>query len=416
MFLQESITITKKDLGGKVDDIKLGQKGTKKNDEGKQIYYRNYILKIRNSFFTLEFMSNDSKFEDLYAIGLYSSNRDKIKTIYFDEKVSLNNILKTIREANLMKYFSINESQNIILKEMSPDMFMTLYSVFIAIIMIVVKVYQIKKQATLAYVGYDADKSAEKELNEFLFKNQKENDPAFDSFKTTSNYLKTIIDEKSDKKGLILYGIPGASKTYMIRRTLHFSNLSPGSDYVIYKGSTANKQNNTDIVYEILFRENGKLIIFDDFDSVIEDENVVNILKAALDSYPVRVISLPNKGSWDTSDVERIPPKFRFTGKIVIITNKTDIEPALKSRALTQKVEYTEKEWLDNINKLLNYLSPEVDRKIKEEVLDFVQYSMSKDNNLTIDFRRFSSIVDLRLAYPNEWKDMGLTVMKAFSS
>ena len=197
----------------------------------------------------------------------------------------------------------------------------------------------------------------------------------------------------------------------MIRRTLFFSGLKPGSDYVFYKGSTANSRNNTDIIYELLYRENGKLIIFDDFDSVIEDENVINILKAALDSYPVRVISLPNKGSWNVSDFERIPPKFRFTGKIVIITNKSNIDPALASRALSLNIQYTEKQWLENINNLLKYLSPEVSMDIKNEVLDFVQKSLVKNSGLIIDFRRFSSIVDLRLAYPNEWKDMAMIVM-----
>jgi hypothetical protein len=48
---------------------------------------------------------------------------------------------------------------------------------------------------------------------------------------------------------------------------------------------------------------------------------------------------------------------------------------------------------------------------IKNEVLDFVQKSLVKNSGLIIDFRRFSSIVDLRLAYPNEWEDMAMIVM-----
>jgi hypothetical protein len=423
MFLQESFSsikkLTKEDFNNKFDDLRLGQVGKRKNEKGELVYYCKYIGTRDKDFITIEFLSYDKEMNRLYCVTLYSPTSELIYTIYVQDNTSIKDIINQIKDIPLAEsnYGMFTGEEKVSWwKALAAIPFTTkilvAYNVINLIVMVIASLFKAQKTAKLAIDQYDADRASEKRLNEFLFKGQKEDDPAFAGFRNITLYIQSLMQGTVNKNGVILYGVPGSSKTYMVRRSLYFSNMSPGSDYVIYKGATANPQKNTNIIYEILYRENGKLIIFDDFDSVLQDENVVNLLKAALDSYPERIISLPDNGSWDKSDFERIPPKFKFTGKILIISNKENIDPAILSRMLSVYINYTEQEWKQYIKDLMDYLSPTVDRKTKEEVYDYVEEIFAKNKNTVIDFRRFTSIVDLRVAYPNDWKKMALVVLQ----
>ena len=90
----------------------------------------------------------------------------------------------------------------------------------------------------------------------------------------------------------------------------------------------------TSNLYKILWEYNGKdkILIFDDINSILEDGDMIEILKAATDSYPVRRLSSTVK----TLIKEGYPLAFGYTGKIIIITNKylNQLPSALKGRAL----------------------------------------------------------------------------------
>jgi hypothetical protein len=67
---------------------------------------------------------------------------------------------------------------------------------------------------------------------------------------------------------------------------LRNSNNHVESGYYIAKGTCSAAG-----LYELLFIHRHKLLIFDDFDSVLKDEDCVNYLKAALDTYAIREVS-----------------------------------------------------------------------------------------------------------------------------
>jgi hypothetical protein len=72
---------------------------------------------------------------------------------------------------------------------------------------------------------------------------------------------------------LIVTGEGGLGKTHTVNSTIQQGGMQP-SEYTTFKGySTARG------LYNTLFDHNGKLIIFDDCDSVLEDKIAVNILK-----------------------------------------------------------------------------------------------------------------------------------------
>lgn len=92
---------------------------------------------------------------------------------------------------------------------------------------------------------------------------------------------------KGSLRSLLIYGGPGTGKTFTIMKTVKEQGLQPGVDYVKLSGKASAIE-----IYKTLFmyRKNG-LVIFDDLDSMWRNEDATNILKAALDTSPVREIS-----------------------------------------------------------------------------------------------------------------------------
>jgi hypothetical protein len=92
---------------------------------------------------------------------------------------------------------------------------------------------------------------------------------------------------KGTLRSLLIYGGPGTGKTFTIMKTINDAGLVKGKDYVKLSGKASPIE-----IYKTLFmfRERG-LVVFDDLDSMWRNEDATNILKAALDTSPVREIS-----------------------------------------------------------------------------------------------------------------------------
>ena len=111
---------------------------------------------------------------------------------------------------------------------------------------------------------------------------------------------------------LIVTGEGGLGKTHTVTQTIKDNSLDE-NDFVTFKGySTARG------LYNTLYDHNGKLIVFDDCDSVLEDKVALNILKSALDSYETRQITW--MGRMTKSD--EYQNQFNSTGRIIFISNK----------------------------------------------------------------------------------------------
>jgi hypothetical protein len=194
---------------------------------------------------------------------------------------------------------------------------------------------------------------------------------------------------------LIVTGEGGIGKTYSITSTIGESFLE-NSQWVQFKGfSTARG------LYNTLFDNNGKLIVFDDCDSVLEDKVAINILKSALDSYDTRTISWMSK----MNKSDEYPNQFNFTGRIIFISNKSkeSIDQAILSRSLTVDLSMTFSEKIERMSHILENILPEMPMLIKKESLEFL--GELKDNkNLTI--RSLITVCKIRNTFSDTWKDM----------
>jgi hypothetical protein len=144
-------------------------------------------------------------------------------------------------------------------------------------------------------------------------------------FDFLSQLTRMIINKTS--VSLIITGEGGLGKSYTVKRELLIKDLEKGSDFEIIKGFSTPRG-----LYRTLYEHNGKLIIFDDCDEVLDDKIAKNLLKGALDSYDSREISWITK----TSDPE-LPDSFDFTGRVIFISNKSQdkIDQAILSRSMS---------------------------------------------------------------------------------
>jgi broad-specificity NMP kinase len=206
----------------------------------------------------------------------------------------------------------------------------------------------------------------------------------------------TTLVTKRVMPSLVVTGGPGNGKSHTIIQTIQENGLSEGDTYVVFKGySTARG------LYNTLYDHNGKLIIFDDCDSVLEDKTSLNILKSALDSYERRTISWMAK----LGKSDEYPNQFDFTGRIIFISNKSkeSIDQAILSRSLTVDLSMTFSEKIERMSHILENILPEMPMVIKKESLEFL--GELKDNkNLTI--RSLITVCKIRNTFSDTWKDM----------
>ena len=194
---------------------------------------------------------------------------------------------------------------------------------------------------------------------------------------------------------LVVTGPGGNGKTNSVKRTIE-SNQLEDKDFVFFKGySTARG------LYNTLYDNNGKLIIFDDCDSVLEDKVSKNILKSALDSYEDRTISWMSK----LSKGDEYPTQFNFTGRIIFISNKSkdSIDGALKSRSLMVDLTMTPEEKIERLTFILPNILPEYDMETKELALNFLD---NVKNDVDINIRTFIMVTKMCKAFPDTWRKL----------
>lgn len=212
-------------------------------------------------------------------------------------------------------------------------------------------------------------------------------------FEFLNNLTKMVVNGLTPS--IIVLGQGGLGKTHSVTSTINSNDMSE-DDYVFFKGySTARG------LYNTLYDNNGKLIVFDDCDSILEDKVALNILKSALDSYEKRTISWMAKMSKN----EEYPQQFDFTGRIIFISNKSKekIDGAILSRSLSIDLTMTADDKIERMNSILDKILPEVSIDVKRDALGFLN---DVKENVNLNMRMLIMVSKVRLSYPDNWKDL----------
>jgi hypothetical protein len=205
----------------------------------------------------------------------------------------------------------------------------------------------------------------------------------------------TSMVVKGVTPSLLVVGEGGLGKTHTVNSSILSHGLDPDQYFTIKGYSTPRG------LYNTLFDNNGKLIIFDDCDSVLEDKVAQNILKSALDSYEQRQITWMAK----ISKGDPYPGQFNFTGRVIFISNKdkAKINSAILSRSLVVDLQMTPDEKIERMRFIIGDILPEIELESKMDALQFLD-EHKHSTNLTI--RSLIMISKIRQTFSETWRDL----------
>ena len=228
----------------------------------------------------------------------------------------------------------------------------------------------------------------------------------------------TRAAKKGDVRAMIVSGPPGVGKSFGVEKVLGkhdlITDLDPGRPrkYEVVKGAMSPIG-----LYCKLYKyaDKDNVLVFDDCDSIFQDELSLNILKAALDSKKTRRIH------WNTDSFklrnEGVPDSFEFKGSAVFITNLKFDNAKGKIRehlmALESRCHYidltidTQHEIMLRIKQITNdgmLNEYKFEDGIVQDIIDFVDINKNRLRELSL--RTVLKVADLAKAFPNKWEAM----------
>jgi hypothetical protein len=226
--------------------------------------------------------------------------------------------------------------------------------------------------------------------------------------------------KKGDVRAMIVTGPPGVGKSFGVEEVLSkhdlmatVANNSKLKKYEVVKGAMSALGLYSKL-YE--YKDAKSILVFDDCDSVLQDELSLNILKAALDSSKKRTIH------WNTDSRllrdQGAPNSFEFKGGAIFITNikfenvrskkLQDHLAALESRChyLDLTID-TEREKMLRIEQIIEdgmLMDYEFSQEEQAELISFIDNNKKKLRELSL--RTVLKIADLRKSFPNKWQSV----------
>lgn len=185
---------------------------------------------------------------------------------------------------------------------------------------------------------------------------------------------------------LVITGMAGVGKTHLVKETLKQMGLRESYEFVHFKGRTTAAG-----LYITLYQNSDKIVIFDDCDSVFKDEDAVNLLKAALDSYDTRKISYISSKPLKDEFGEPLPAHFEFTGKVIFISNinQSKLDAAIRSRSFVSDISMNTTQMFTRMEQLMATMEPSIPMAAKQQALSIMKELDQKYAGIDINLRSF---------------------------
>jgi ATPase family associated with various cellular activities (AAA). len=233
-----------------------------------------------------------------------------------------------------------------------------------------------------------------------------------DRFSMLGDMTKAV--KKGDVRAMIVSGPPGVGKSHGVEEVLDrykmMESLGGKKTHEVIKGAMSPIG-----LYCKLYKmsDKGNVVVFDDCDSIFQEDLSLNILKAALDSRANRWIH------WNTDSFklrnEGVPDKFKFEASAIFITNmKFDkVKGKLREHldALESRCHYmdltidTERDKMLRIKQVISdgmLDAYTLDDAVKEDIVDFVD--MNKGRLRELSLRTVLKVADLAVSFPDRWE------------
>lgn len=211
------------------------------------------------------------------------------------------------------------------------------------------------------------------------------------------------------QNSMIIAGMAGVGKTFHVEKTLKDMFGSPKGPQARWRHRKGAKLSPMGLYSDLFVNRNDMTIVYDDSDSVWSDKNAINMLKSALDTYPVRELTwsssmttnvemmeeeqrlqyfmdledaLANKPE-DVGTKIKLPSTFDFTSRVIFISNLSadKIDSAIRSRSIFIDVYLRREDVVRRIKSILPFVEESVDMETKLAIVDQLSES---DNQLTM--------------------------------
>jgi len=232
-----------------------------------------------------------------------------------------------------------------------------------------------------------------------------------------------ILDEMTNAtldgivRGLVVTGPPGVGKTFGVEQVLEKDSIfdmmaDKPMRHTFVKGAMSAIG-----LYSTLYKysDSKSIVVLDDCDTILFNEDALNILKAALDSNKKRKISWNSDSNFLRR--EGVPADFEFNGSVIFITNlkfdstrQTKIKDHLE--AILSRCHYLDLTLDTTRDKLLRirqiaregglFDTKGLTKIQEQEIIEFMYEK--KDRLREISLRMAQKIADLRNMSPSRWK------------
>lgn len=221
-------------------------------------------------------------------------------------------------------------------------------------------------------------------------------------------------------RSVIVSGKGGVGKTYSVTRIIDHHKEKLGIKAEVHSGMISPLH-----LYMLLYRNKGKgqIVVLDDADAIFGDEDSLTLLKAALDTTPIRKISwLTNSTTLKNEGIEN---EFVYEGSMIFITNlnfrakvasgkgaMVDHLQALMTRAMYLDLKlHSQRElvlWIKHLIKKNHILVAAEDLSMEQEteVLDFMIEMQNQFDSLSI--RSAILLAQCVKMDPDNWKDLAM--------
>lgn len=185
---------------------------------------------------------------------------------------------------------------------------------------------------------------------------------------------------------LVITGMAGVGKTHLVKETLKGMGLRESHEFVHFKGRATAAG-----LFITLYQNSDKVVILDDCDSVFKDDDAVNILKAALDSYDTRKISYISSKQLKDEFGDPIPAHFEFTGRIIFISNinQSRLDEAIRSRSFVADISMNTAQMFQRMEQLLPTMEKSIPLAAKEQALSIMKDLDKQYLGIDINLRSF---------------------------
>jgi hypothetical protein len=124
------------------------------------------------------------------------------------------------------------------------------------------------------------------------------------------------VAAKGEIRSIVLTGGPGIGKSYTTESTLEKLSDTRGTNWELLNVRVSPPK-----LFGALsrLRHPKDVLVLDDADGLLDDEKSLNLLKAGMDSKPVRKVSWGAEAPWMKRD--GLEPSFPYEGSIIFITN-----------------------------------------------------------------------------------------------